>query len=189
MQVSSIKDFLISKGISNSFLEELTKAFVEVEYPRNFILYKEGKLVRKIWIVKKGLIGYFFHSKDKEHLAWIDQEGDLIGSVRSIGMGLTASETCVLLENSELLEIDFESLSSQELVPLDLEKFKNAIFQYYFIAMEDRLKIFQSMDAKARYIHLMNHRPQLLQRVSLQQIASFLGITPETLSRIRSEIS
>jgi CRP-like cAMP-binding protein len=169
-----------------TMLNVLSKLGKEVNYPRNYILQKEGQLATNLWLVRRGLIRYFYFHQDKEYSGWFDIEGDVIGSIYSVvGMG-PAQETIQLLEDSELIEIALDVVQSS---PIAFNAFKAEILQHYFLALESRIKFFQCLEGKERYQYLLEQQPQLVQRVPLKLLSSFIGLTPESLSRIRRTIT
>lgn len=158
----------------------------EVEYPKNFILQKEGRMATKFWLLKKGIARYIYNQNDKEYSGWFDFENEIVGSIYSLANLGVANETIQLIEDAELVEFDIRDFN------LNDEKFthlKIQIIQHYFIELEKRVKFFQSFDAKQRYQYLIDHKPHFIQRIPQNLLASFLGITPESLSRIRSSVS
>lgn len=177
MNLNVMMDFDISQ------LKEISST---VYYPKNFILVKEGNQCNKIWLLERGSARYIYYHENKELTGWIDLEGDIVGSVYCIlGLG-AARETIQLMEDSELLEIKVDDIKKDEVVFAD---FKNKILQHYFIELENRIKFFQSLDGKERYEFILKHKPNLIQRVPLHILSSFIGMTPESLSRIRSALS
>ncbi|MDX2068630.1 MAG: Crp/Fnr family transcriptional regulator [Haliscomenobacter sp.] len=158
----------------------------EVEYPKNFILQKEGKMATKFWALKKGIARYIYTQNDKEYSGWFDFENEIVGSINSlVNLGI-ANETIQLIEDSELIEF---TISDFDVKDEKFIHFKTQIIQYYFIELEKRVKFFQSLDAKQRYQYLLQHKPQFIKRIPQHLLASFLGITPESLSRIRTSVS
>jgi CRP-like cAMP-binding protein len=158
----------------------------EVKYPKNFILQKQGKMATKFWLLKKGIARYVYNQNDKEFSGWFDFENDIVGSLRSLTNLGEAHETIVLIEDAELVEFtlsDFDTNNEQ------FTSFKVQIIQHYFIELEKRVKFFQSLDGKQRYQYLIKHKPHFIQRIPQNLLSSFLGITPESLSRIRGSAS
>jgi hypothetical protein len=157
-----------------------------VEYPRNFLLQKEGSVASKFWFLERGIARYIFHTDEKEFSGWFDLEGDFVGSIYSLlGFG-PARETIQLIEDSVLIEIPIDSVKANQKV---FEDFKLQVLEHYFLELELRVKFFQSMDGRQRYDYLMSTKPELIRRVPLKLLASFLGLTPESLSRIRASFS
>jgi CRP/FNR family transcriptional regulator, anaerobic regulatory protein len=163
-------------------LSDLIEKGIEVEYPKNFILQKQGKMATKFWLLKKGIARYVYNQNDKEFSGWFDFENEIVGSIYSLSNLGVANETIQLIEESELIEFtisDFETNDEK------FTNFKNQVIQHYFIELEKRVKFFQSLDGKQRYQYLIEYKPHFIQRLPQNLLASFLGITPESLSRIR----
>ncbi len=158
----------------------------KVFYPKNFQLVRMEEQCHVFWIIEKGIARYIYQEGERELTGWFDMEGDIVGSVYCLlGIG-GARENIQLLEDSELIEIQLTDLRQDEAF---FQNFKMKVLAHYFIEMENRLKFFQALDGKGRYLYILENKPQLLQRVPLHLIATFLGLTPESLSRIRSSIS
>ncbi|MBX2956048.1 MAG: Crp/Fnr family transcriptional regulator [Cyclobacteriaceae bacterium] len=157
-----------------------------VTYPKDFILVKAGSPSKKLWLIEKGLARYIYYHDDKELTGWIDQEGDIVGSVFSLlGFG-AARETIQLLEESDLYEVTLEDLKKDSVF---FDMFKNQMLEHYFMELENRIKFFQSLGGKERYEFLLANKPDLVQRVPQKILSTYLGITPESLSRIRASLS
>jgi CRP/FNR family transcriptional regulator, anaerobic regulatory protein len=169
---------------------ELTSDFLnkgkEVDYPKNFILQKEGKMAAKFWILKKGIARYIYYQNDKEFSGWFDFENEIVGSIYSLVNLGVANETIQLIEDSALIEF---TINDFDIKDENFTHLKIQIIQHYFIELEKRVKFFQSFDAKQRYQYLIDHKPHFIQRIPQNLLASFLGITAESLSRIRSSVS
>ncbi|MDX2279256.1 MAG: hypothetical protein NW218_06690 [Saprospiraceae bacterium] len=153
-----------------------------VSYPKNFLLVKEGRFSNKLWILQTGLARYFYYKEEKEFTGWIDLEGDIVGSMFcTLGLGLPR-ETIQLIEDSDLYEVVIDDIQKDSAFYME---FKTQILEYYFIELENRIKFFQTLSGKERYEYILDHKPELLQRVPLHIISTYLGMTPESLSRIR----
>ena len=170
-------------------IEQLSDLLVngkEVEYPKNFILQKQGKMATKFWLLKKGIARYIYQQNDKEFSGWFDFENEIVGSIYSLtNLGL-ANETIQLIEDSVLVEF---SISDFDVNDENFKNLKLQILQHYFIELERRVKFFQSLDGKERYQYLLEYKAHFIQRIPQNLLASFLGITPESLSRIRGSVS
>ena len=113
---------------------------------------------------------------------WVSQFKSLINN--------TPSEINIqALEHSVLYVINNESLKKlTEILPKML-LFQNNITQQFFIKFTDRASNLANLTAKERYIKEIKNNPQIAQRVSQYHLASYLGIKPQSLSRIRAEIN
>ena len=99
--------------------------------------------------------------------------------------GLTSNETIKLLENSEFIRINTKKFNNLAETKISVSRLINDLIIEHAVFLEELLYL-QSMSGKERYETLIKGEPQVLQRVSLTDLASFLGMSRETLSRIRS---
>ena len=98
---------------------------------------------------------------------------------------LTSNETIKLLEHSEFIRINTKKFNNLAETKISVSRLINDLIIEHAVFLEELLYL-QSMSGKERYETLIKGEPQVLQRVSLTDLASFLGMSRETLSRIRS---
>lgn len=97
-------------------------------------------------------------------------------------------EIIEVMENSILYCIDYEQLQNLYKTYPDLNRIGRLLSEKYYIELEERVLSLQFKTAEERYRHIVENKPALLQKASLGQISSYLGISQETLSRIRRKI-
>ena len=93
------------------------------------------------------------------------------------------------LEDSEILEVDYDKFIEIADQQKDLGKFYQITLEQLYLKQEKKSYSLLSLNATERYLELLNEKPEIEQKVSQKHIASFLGITPIQLSRIRTKIS
>lgn len=149
-------------------------------------LIHEGKRHHYFYLILEGSVKCYYLKDSKEICTWFKFKDEFIGTLPT-HEGLPSIETIELLEDSELIRFNTEPL--KELSKKDLSithLFYSALFDYT-LWLENRLHQLQFMTSQERYYALLDSNPQLLQKVSLTDIASYLGISRETLSRIRKQ--
>ena len=99
-----------------------------------------------------------------------------------------SAETIQALEDCEVQQLSYAALQNLYIHFPETERIGRIITESYYIKLEERMLNMQFKTAKERYDKLLRSNASLLQRASLGQIASYLGITQETLSRIRAEV-
>lgn len=169
-------------------LDTLIASISEVEYPKRFHLHRENKKETKSYFIKKGIVRAYAHKDDKEITFWFGQDGDLIFPLQTLFAGLGEYATVELLEDCVLYEIDLERL--QDLYQNDIH-IANWGRRYAECACIKSEKLFiarQFKTSSERYRELINEYPDIIQRVQLGIIASYLGISQVNLSRIRARI-
>lgn len=141
-----------------------------------------------LYFIEKGLIrGYYFYN-GKEITNWFAQEEEFATCFYAFVANKPSFECIETLEDCELISIPLKTLQNLYLNFPETERIGRIITENYYIKLEERVLNIQFKTAKERYQKLIIKKPSLLQRVSLGQIASYLGITQETLSRIRAEL-
>lgn len=174
-------------SVSKELEDAIVSASKKTELKKSEIIISSGDKCNDLFFVNKGLLrGYYLDEDGKEITTWFAQEGEFATCFYSFVSKQPSFEIIQSLENCELTSISHSSLQSLYIKFPETERIGRIITENYYIKLEERILNLQFKTAKERYSNLILSKPGLLQRVSLGQIASYLGITQETLSRIRS---
>lgn len=165
----------------------LQKNAMEITFPKGHILLKANKIEPNIYFIKKGLVRAFIE-RDNEVTFWFGKEGETVISMKSYVEEEPGYETIELLEDCELYELKTENLRKLFSEDVHIANWGRKFAEKELIKTEERLISKQFKNASERYLELMKDHPELLQRVQLGHIASYLGITQVSLSRIRAEL-
>lgn len=168
---------------------KLLACISEVSFKRKHLLLKANTIERRIYFIKTGIVRAYAYQNDNEITFWFGKEGETIISMRSYVANQPGYENIELLEDCQLYELQTKKL--QELFDTDIHiaNLGRKFAELELIKTEERLIARQFSTAAERYNDLMKNHPDLLKRVPLGYIASYLGITQVSLSRIRSDIS
>jgi len=158
------------------------------EIKRKTLLQNEGKVCDHIYFIEKGLARTFYYKDGKDVTYWIAAENDFVGAMGSFFSRAISNKCVETLEDSILWVFDHDKLEALYANSKELEKMGRLFANYGITLLEKRFDDFHFMTARQRYKLLLSNHPQIVQRVSLGVIASYLGITQETLSRIRGRI-
>jgi CRP-like cAMP-binding protein len=136
-------------------------------------------------VAKGCLRSYTVHENGSEHIFQFAIEGWWMGDMYSFLTGEPATMNIEALEDSELIVMDLASRERIfEEVP-KFERFMRILLEKNYIANQRRVNAMLGQTAEERYRAYIDKYPQIVQRVPQHMIASYLGITPETLSRVR----
>ena len=152
------------------------------------MLITEGKVCRHLYFLQQGAVRGFYHLQGKEITHWFAFEQDFVTSFHSFITGQAAIENIQLLEGSILWSISKERLLQLFNQHHEVERLVRIAYEKYYIRLEERFINAQFKSASERYNDLLQHTPHIVERVPLGYIASYLGISQETLSRIRSRL-
>ncbi|SHG57370.1 Crp/Fnr family transcriptional regulator [Pedobacter caeni] len=167
---------------------KLRDLVTEVTFPKGHILLREEKVERSIYFIKKGIVRAFSIKPEKEHTFWFGSEGETAMSMQSYINDLKGYESIQLLEYSELYKLNTAALKKLFSEDIHISNWGRRFAELELVKTEERLISQQFHTALERYTVLVASNPDLIQRVQLGLIASYLGITQVSLSRIRAEL-
>jgi len=168
-------------------LKKLQDIVTEVIYPKGYLLLEADKIERSLYFIKKGIARAYSNLKDTEITFWFGTEGETIISMRSYIEDKKGYENIELLEDCTLYEMNTNDLKQLFESDIHITNWGRKLAEKELIKTEERMINREFRTASDRYHELMLEQPQLLKRVQLGYIASYLGITQVSLSRIRAE--
>ncbi len=159
-----------------------------VSYKKNKYLVSPGDPNKFLFLIIKGLVRGFIKDGDTEITTWISKEDEVVGTIRNLWIESESEEYLQALEDVELIAIPhvlsnylFENFTEANVVG-------RKMMELYYRSAEERAYICRISSAEKRYKRFLTSFPDLINRVSLKYIASFLAIRLETLSRIRAKV-
>lgn len=153
---------------------------------KEYIL-EPGGICDCIYYIHKGLIReYFIDEKGNDVSVWFGKEGDfavLLSSFITLEPGLTGLQAMEASEVIVLKHVDLYWLYDRF---HEIDRLGRILTEQYFVASEAHTRGFRHQGALERYEAFVSHNPELIRRLSLKHIASYLGVSLETLSRLRA---
>ncbi|MCZ4225452.1 Crp/Fnr family transcriptional regulator [Pedobacter rhodius] len=191
----SNQDYLSLFSLFNSIYplsEELKAAIIKnsevIEAHKKVKLLSVGERSNTIYFIVKGAARiYYLNKEGKETNTWFLFENELLISVYSFYTGNPSFEYIETLEDCKLIAVKRDKLDEMYLKYMEFNFSGRKLTEFYHMRNEMQANDLRMYSAKERYEHLIERNPQLFQRVSLGHIASYLGISRETLSRIRKQ--
>lgn len=174
--------------LSDVSLKALIGIMQQRNLPKGEIILKANKVEESVFFIEKGIARAYCDLPDNELTFWFGEEGDYIISARSLINRLPGYETIELMEDCILYEINADEMIALFESNIELANWSRKLAEYELLKLEERFIYRQFKTAKEIYMELLTNSPSLLQRVQLRYIASYLGISQVTLSRIRAEI-
>ncbi|MEJ7912005.1 MAG: Crp/Fnr family transcriptional regulator [Chitinophagaceae bacterium] len=153
-------------------------------------LLQEGDICRYLSFVERGLLrSYSVDDKGAEHMIQFAWEGWWMVDIFSFLTGEQSTYNIDAIEDTELLMIQPRSYEELMLKVPRMERYFRILFQNNIIAKERRLISSISHAAEEKYLNLVQTHPGIIQRIPQNLIASYIGITPETLSRVKRNLA
>lgn len=154
--------------------------------PKKHIILRENQISNHAYLIINGAARSYYLHNGIEVNTWFAFENEVIGSLRNYN-NLPSRESFELLENSLLISFDLASIKPLMSEYIEICNFINDIILEYALFLEDKIYHSHLRSAEEKFSALLAQQPQVFQRVSLTNIASFLGVSRETLSRIRAK--
>ena len=172
--------------LSQEDREIIKSYFVPKQLKKKKLLLQEGNVCKYMSFVTNGLLkAYNIDEKGNEHVNQFTPEGWWTSDMNSYFRLLPANYTIEAIEDSELLVITVEDFDNLTLRVPKMDRYFRLLFQNSLIAKERRLSNEQMLTAEEKYWQLVENNPDLVNRVPQNLLASYLGLSPETISRLK----
>ena len=175
--------------VSEGIVKFLKDHAYSVFFNKGELLLVEGQVCEHIYFIKKGVVRGFIKEGKKDITTWITAEGEMVSSILSFERKGSSIENMQAIEDCEMLAltlVDLEKLYEQ--FP-EFNIVSRKLLQQYYSDAEGRAFIARLTNAETRYKQFLTRYSHFANRIPLTYIASFLGMTLETLSRVRRKLS
>ena len=174
--------------VSDDLEKELIARSIPITVKKGAFLHKAASICKKTYWIQKGLLRTYYLKDGKEITDVFASEGEWITSVQSFIKNEPDQNYLQAIENSEVY-----ALSQDDLMFLfqnfpEMERFGRITMSMNYIRLSEKLESYQFTLAKDKYVHFCKVYDSILHRLPLGMVASYIGITQETLSRIRKEV-
>lgn len=172
--------------LDDALLEILLDKIEQYEFPARYKIIKEGAIADKIFLVKKGALRSYYLRNGDEITTWFTFENEFSTSFYSLLSNSPSTEIIELLEDSVLYGLSFKELDKLTEIHPAINHLYRKVLELNFVKQEKKLGE-KFGNATEKYADLISNYPEILQRVPLGYVASYLDITQSTLSRIRKK--
>lgn len=183
-----LKNFLEKYGkIPNNGMNEIVDMFKSKIIKKGKLLLLQGQICNKVFFVKKGCLRLYYIAKEVEITVWFAFENNSAIELSSFLSETPSDYFLEAIEDSEILSLHkIELTNLYEKYP-DMQKIMRKFWEDVILNLLNRFTALQKDSAEKRYLDLMN-QPIYLQRIPQKFLASYIGVTPTSLSRIRKNI-
>jgi len=176
-------------GVRNDDLLKISSFFKNESFKKGDYFLKEGRYSDKFGFVQSGFFREFLTIDDKEVTKWISPKGYFVMDLASFTFRQPARWNIQALTDCRLYVIERSDYTDLVKIIPDWIEIEKLFIAKCFIVLEERVLQHISLTAEERYLELFNFNKELFNNVPLQYLASMLGMTPETFSRIRRKIA
>lgn len=157
--------------------------------PKGEVILHEGRVEQYMFFIEQGLVRAYSDGPEKQVTFWFGMVGDYVISAQSFVNNRPGYESIQVLEDSILFKVDANNLISLMKTDIELANWGRKLAEYEFLKLEEMFISRQFKTATQVYVELLERIPSFPNRVPLKHIASYLGISQVSLSRIRANVA
>lgn len=172
-------------GIDQASLQKVSALFKEETLAKGDFFTQKGQYCRKLSFVRSGYLRVYASTERKEVTQWISSQDYFVTDISSLIFDTPSRWNIQALSDCELYSISHEDYRNLDQLVPKWQHLEKLFIAKCFMTLEERVFSFLSMSAEERYALLFEANSDLFNEVPLHYIASMLGMSPETLSRIR----
>lgn len=167
-------------------IDVLSQILVPIKLQKGDIVLPEGEICRAMYFVDKGMVRQFYYKNGKDVTEHFSFEGRIVFCIESFLKQEPSRLIVEALENTVLYAIPYEAWHISMLQNQEMEMLYRKILEHALISSQEHADSQRFENAAERYARLLETKPEIILRAPMLHIASFLQMTPETLSRVRS---
>lgn len=177
-------------GLEPGAVKDIIANQKKLHVEKGQFLLREGEICRQFFYVEKGLLRYYsIDKKGKEHIIQFAPEGWFVGDRESQFFNRPSQFFIQALEDSDVAMIDEVLICTISKADETFGLFSNQLLHNHIRQLQHRINMLLSATAEERYLDFIKIYPDILLRVPQTLVASYLGITPESLSRVRKDLA
>ncbi|MEH6763117.1 MAG: Crp/Fnr family transcriptional regulator [Aequorivita antarctica] len=177
-------------GMTADEAAKVTSDLKRVKYEKGAIVLRKGDLCKHSLFVEKGLLrSYMLDESGKEHVIQFAPENWFVVDRSSVYFNDPSESYIEAIEDTEVVMIGEDFICSASQTSPVFSRFNDKLLHNHIRQMQKRINLLLGATAEKRYLSFIKMYPDLLLRVPQWMIASYLGITPESLSRVRKELA
>ncbi|SHM73950.1 Crp/Fnr family transcriptional regulator [Flavobacterium saccharophilum] len=189
--LEQFKKYIIDNtGLSENEYKELEHLVYSLEAKKGTVLLKENQICNKAFFVCKGMLrSYTVDEMGKDHIIQFASENWWIADRSSFYFDEPSELFIDVIEDAEIVYIHKEFIKTAEKLSKNFVSFNTLALQKNIRQMQKRINYLLAATAEKKYLDFIETHREITYRLPLQMIASYLGITPESLSRVRKELA
>ena len=175
-------------NIPDAQLQIILSKFSEKTIAKGKFILRKGQIADQYFFIKTGGVRFFYGEYEQQNTSWVVFKNEFFTEISSLNSQKPTRFNIEAIEETALLYIDKTDMESLYQQFPAWQEFGRKIWESMAVRMVNQIVSFQSLSAEERYLEFFQ-TPGLVEKVPVKHLATFLGITPNALSRIRKKIS
>lgn len=171
--------------MSRSGISDLASVLVPMKYSKGDIVLAEGEVCKYLYFVDQGMVRQFYYKNGRQLTEHFSYEGRIVFCIESFLKQEPSRILIEALEHSRLYAISYDDLHHLIDTNLEIDRFYHSLLEHVAISGQQHADSQRFETAAERYERLLREKPEIVLRAPMLYIASYLQMTPETLSRVR----
>ena len=167
---------------------QIESILIREEYPKGVIALNEGEVAHELVFVGKGMLRQYYYKNGKDVTEHFSYEGCILMCIESLLKQEPTHLMAEALEPAVIYMLPYDILQKLLEQSKEINAFYRRVLEYSLIVSQIKADSWRFETARERYNLLLHHHPEIIKRAPLSHIASYLLMTPETLSRVRSGV-
>lgn len=172
----------ISEALTEAIHLKLTFDTVSKEYK----FLRPGQICENVYFIKRGMVKGYYIDQGSQKIEWIMMENDVMTGIYSFLRQQPDMQYIEAMEETEVAVLSYDALQAIYAEFMEFNIIGRLLTEHYYIVSETTKRILRVNDAADRYKAFLEHHADLEDRVSVKDIASYINMSAETLSRIRN---
>jgi len=178
----------LTMPLSDRALKKLASILVLIELKKGELFLREGEVCKHMGYIQKGMVRVFYYKNNKEITEYFAYEDKFFVSIESCFRQKPSAMIIEALEPTTVYGLPYDELITLGREDVEISEFTRTLLEISLIISQNKTDSLRFETANERYTRLMKDDPEIIKRAPLSYIASYLLMTPETLSRVRANI-
>lgn len=170
-------------------IDFLKNSFKEIHLKKGDFFLKAGDLNNQLGFIQKGLIRYFVYKNDEESTLEFSKEGEFVAEYQSLVQKTQSIQCIQAIEDTIMLVMTSNDLQNLYVNFKNGDRIGRMVLEHRFNVLVNQLMSIYMHNPDQRYLHFIKTYPELVQRIPQYHIASYVGVKPQSLSRIRKRFT
>jgi CRP-like cAMP-binding protein len=176
-------------NINHKSYADLPYPIKEIEFKKKQIISKYDQVENNVYLINSGIVEMTIKSYNSEKIIDFFFAGDMVAGLSSFLLQKKSDVQVTALTDVKLEAISYADLNKAYKMSDEANRFSRIMYQYAYVRKAQREKDFLSKTAEERYAEMFDKNPNYLSQIPVNKIAKYLGIHPESLSRVRAKLN